>query len=80
MLVALHCCMATAGDTVSCCMATAGDTVPCDGKHPLRVLHHQWAGGMMLEVLMLEVMDLFMGVRAVISVDSTKDTLSSDKR
>jgi hypothetical protein len=50
MLLALH-----------CSVVTADDTVPDDGSYPMRILHQKWPH------MMIEVMDLFMGVRAVIN-------------
>ena len=43
------------------CVVTAGDRVPDDGEYPVRILHQKWPH------MMIEVMDLFMGVRAVIN-------------
>ena len=43
------------------CVVTAGDSVPDDGEYPVRILHQKWPH------MMIEVMDLFMGVRAVIN-------------
>ncbi len=45
MLLALH-----------CCVVTAGDTVPDDGEYGLRILHQKWPHHMMIDV-----MDLFVG-------------------
>ena len=47
--------------TLHCCVVTAGDTVPDDGEYGVRILHQKWPH------MMIEVMDLFMGVRAVIN-------------
>ena len=44
-----------------CCVVTADDAVPDDGAYPMRILHQKWPH------MMIEVMDLFMGVRAVIN-------------
>ena len=53
MLLALHGCVVTAGDS----------RVPDDGEYyPLRTLYQKWPD------MMIEVMDLFMGVRAVITL------------
>ena len=47
--------------TLHCGVLTAGDTVPDDGEYGLRILHQKWPH------MMIDVMDLFMGVRAVIN-------------
>ena len=44
-----------------CCVVTADDAVPDDCAYPMRILHQKWPH------MMIEVMDLFMGVRAVIN-------------
>jgi hypothetical protein len=43
-----------------CCVVTAGDTVPDGGEYGLRILHQKWPH------MMIEVMDLYMNVSAVI--------------
>ena len=48
------------------CVVTAGDRVPDDGEYPVRILHQKWPH------MMIEVMDLFMGVRAVINAGEKK--------
>ncbi len=47
MLLALH-----------CCVVTTGDTVPDDGEYGLRILHQKWPHRHM----MIDVMDLFLWV------------------
>lgn len=39
------------------CVVTAADIVPDDGEYPIRILHQKFPQ------MMIEVMDLFMGVR-----------------
>ena len=50
------------------CVVTAGDSVPDDGEYPVRILHQKWPH------MMIEVMDLFMGVRAVINAGEKKQS------
>jgi hypothetical protein len=47
--------------TLHCGVLTAGDIVPGDGEYGLRILHQKWSH------MMIDVMDLFMGVREVIN-------------
>ena len=42
------------------CVVTAGEIVPDDGEYPVRILHQKYPE------MMIQVMDLFMGVKAVI--------------
>ena len=42
------------------CVVTAGEIVPDDGEYPVRILHQTYPE------MMIQVMDLFMGVKAVI--------------
>ena len=49
------------------CVVTAGDSVPDDGEYPVRILHQKWPH------MMIEVMDLFMGVRAVINAGESSE-------
>ncbi len=58
MLLALH-----------CCVVTAGDTVPDDGDYGLRILHQKWPH-MMIDVMDLFVVRY--DVRAVITMEGTR--------
>ncbi len=51
------------------CMVTTDDTVPDDGAYPLRILHQKWPH------MMIEVMDMFMGVRAVINIQGRSSVI-----
>jgi hypothetical protein len=42
------------------CVVTAAEIVPDDGEYPIRILHQK------IPEMMIQVMDLFMGVKAVI--------------